>query len=89
MQRLRQLGVVQADVLKKEVTNLLQAGFIFPVENSEWISRGRLRLGRIGEGILQETLFKSGKNPGYRTYPLDAEEYSDSHWDKAAGHLLC
>ena len=30
--------MVQADVLKKEVTNLLQqAGFFFPVENSEWI----------------------------------------------------
>ena len=38
VQRLRQLGVVQADVVKKEVTNVLQAGFIFPVENLEWIS---------------------------------------------------
>ena len=38
VQRLRRLGVIQADVLKKEVTSLFQARFIFPVENSEWIS---------------------------------------------------
>lgn len=38
VQRLRRLGVVQAEVLQKEVTNLLEAGFIFLVEDSEWIS---------------------------------------------------
>ena len=37
-QRLRPLGVVQKEALLKEVKALLGAGFIYPVENSEWVS---------------------------------------------------
>ena len=37
-QKLRRLGVVQRDALLAEVNKLLGAGFIYPVENSEWVS---------------------------------------------------
>ena len=38
VQKLRRLGVIQQDALLKEVRRLLQAGFIYPVEDSEWVS---------------------------------------------------
>ena len=38
MQKLRRLGAVQQDALWKEVDWLLKAGFIFVVEDSEWVS---------------------------------------------------
>ena len=38
VQKLRQLGVIQQDALLKEVRRLLQAGFIYLVEDSEWVS---------------------------------------------------
>lgn len=37
-QKLRRMGVVQRDALLAEVNKLLRAGFIYPVENSEWVS---------------------------------------------------
>ena len=37
-QKLRRLGTVQQDALLTEVKKLLQAGFIYPVEDSEWVS---------------------------------------------------
>ena len=37
-QKLRRLGAVQQDALLLEVKKLLQAGFIYPVEDSEWVS---------------------------------------------------
>ncbi|MCO5593519.1 hypothetical protein L7F22_047533 [Adiantum nelumboides] len=38
VQRLRRLGVVQQNALLSEVRKLLYAGFIYPVEDSEWVS---------------------------------------------------
>ena len=38
VQRLRRLGVVQQNALLSEVKRLLEAGFIYPVEDSEWVS---------------------------------------------------
>ncbi|MCO5606535.1 hypothetical protein L7F22_060723 [Adiantum nelumboides] len=38
VQRLRCLGVIQQDALLAEVRKLLNAGFIYPVEDSEWVS---------------------------------------------------
>ena len=38
VQKLRRLGVIQQDALLKEVRRLLEAGFIYPVEDSEWVS---------------------------------------------------
>ena len=38
VQKLRRLGAVQQDALWKEVDWLLKAGFIFAVEDSEWVS---------------------------------------------------
>ena len=37
-QKLRQLGNVQQEALLTEVRKLTQAGFIYPVEDSEWVS---------------------------------------------------
>ena len=37
-QVLRRMGVVQKDALLAEVNKLLRAGFIYPVENLEWVS---------------------------------------------------
>ena len=37
-QKLRILGIVQQEALLMEVKKLLQAGFIYPVEDSEWVS---------------------------------------------------
>lgn len=37
-QKLRRLGVVQRDALLAEVNKLLGAGFIYLIENSEWVS---------------------------------------------------
>ena len=37
-QKLRRLGIVQQEALLMEVKKLLQAGFIYPVEDSEWVS---------------------------------------------------
>ena len=37
-QKLRRLGTVQKEALLKEVKALLRAGFIYPVEDSEWVS---------------------------------------------------
>ena len=37
-QKLRRMGVIQRDALLAEVNKLLRAGFIYPVENSEWVS---------------------------------------------------
>ncbi|MCO5591661.1 hypothetical protein L7F22_045652 [Adiantum nelumboides] len=37
-QKLRRLGVVKEEALLKEVRKLLLAGFIYPVDNSEWVS---------------------------------------------------
>ena len=37
-QKPRCLGVVQQDALLKEVQKLLKAGFIYPVEDLEWVS---------------------------------------------------
>ena len=37
-QKLRRMGVVQRDALLAEVNKLLQARFIYPVENLEWVS---------------------------------------------------
>ncbi|MCO5591571.1 hypothetical protein L7F22_045558 [Adiantum nelumboides] len=37
-QKLRRLGVVKEEALLKEVRKLLSAGFIYPVDNSEWVS---------------------------------------------------
>ncbi|MCO5560544.1 hypothetical protein L7F22_014159 [Adiantum nelumboides] len=37
VQRLRRLGVIQQDALLSEVRKLLNAGFIYPVEDSEWV----------------------------------------------------
>ena len=37
-QKLRRLGVVQQEALLAEVKKLLQAGFIYPVEDSKWVS---------------------------------------------------
>ncbi|MCO5566852.1 hypothetical protein L7F22_020534 [Adiantum nelumboides] len=38
VQRLRWLGVIQQDALLSEVRKLLQAGFIYLVEDSKWVS---------------------------------------------------
>ena len=38
VQKLRQLGKIKEKALLKEVKKLLQAGFIYPVEDSEWVS---------------------------------------------------
>ncbi|MCO5554912.1 hypothetical protein L7F22_008450 [Adiantum nelumboides] len=38
VQRLRRLGVIQQDALLLEVRKLLNAGFIYPVKDSEWVS---------------------------------------------------
>ena len=38
VQKLRRLGVIQQDALLKEVRKLLAVGFIYPVEDSEWVS---------------------------------------------------
>ncbi|MCO5597414.1 hypothetical protein L7F22_051491 [Adiantum nelumboides] len=38
VQKLQRLGVVQQDALLSEVRKLLQAGFVYPVEDSEWVS---------------------------------------------------
>ncbi|MCO5607626.1 hypothetical protein L7F22_061824 [Adiantum nelumboides] len=38
VQRLECLGVIQQDALLVEVRKLLNAGFIYPVEDSEWVS---------------------------------------------------
>ena len=37
-QKLCRLGVVQQDALLSEVRKLLEAGFIYPVTESEWVS---------------------------------------------------
>ena len=37
-QRLRRLGKVQQEALLTEVTRLSKAGFIYPIEDSEWVS---------------------------------------------------
>ncbi|MCO5611833.1 hypothetical protein L7F22_066092 [Adiantum nelumboides] len=37
-QKLRRLGVVQQEALLSEVNKLLNAGFIYPITNSEWVS---------------------------------------------------
>ena len=37
-QKLRRLGIVQQEALLTEVKKLLQAGFIYPVEDLEWVS---------------------------------------------------
>ncbi|MCO5560520.1 hypothetical protein L7F22_014135 [Adiantum nelumboides] len=37
-QKLRRLGVIKEQALLKEVQKLLAAGFIYPVENFEWVS---------------------------------------------------
>ncbi|MCO5567827.1 hypothetical protein L7F22_021523 [Adiantum nelumboides] len=37
-QKLRRLGVVKEEALLKEVRKLLLAGFIYPVDNLEWVS---------------------------------------------------
>lgn len=37
-QRLRRLGTIQRQVLELEVSKLLQAGFIYPVDDLEWVS---------------------------------------------------
>ncbi|MCO5567404.1 hypothetical protein L7F22_021094 [Adiantum nelumboides] len=37
-QKLRRLGVVKEEALLKEVRKLLSAGFIYSVDNSEWVS---------------------------------------------------
>ena len=37
-QKLQRLGVIQQDALLKELHKLLKAGFIYPVEDSEWVS---------------------------------------------------
>ncbi|RYA73748.1 hypothetical protein DD595_24825, partial [Enterobacter cloacae complex sp. 4DZ3-17B2] len=37
-QKLRRLGVIKEQALLKEVRKILAAGFIYPVENSEWVS---------------------------------------------------
>ena len=37
-QKLRRLGVVQRNALLAEVNKLLKAGFIYVVENLEWVS---------------------------------------------------
>jgi len=34
----RRLNLVILDVVKKEVTKLLQAGIIYPISNSQWVS---------------------------------------------------
>ncbi|MCO5550923.1 hypothetical protein L7F22_004417 [Adiantum nelumboides] len=38
VQRLQRLGVIQQDVLLSKVRKLLHAGFIYPVEDLEWVS---------------------------------------------------
>ncbi|MCO5559388.1 hypothetical protein L7F22_012987 [Adiantum nelumboides] len=38
VQRLQRFGVIQQDALLLEVRKLLNAGFIYPVEDSEWMS---------------------------------------------------
>lgn len=38
VQKLRRLGDLQQEALKNEISRLLAAGFIFPVDNSEWVS---------------------------------------------------
>ncbi|MCO5569091.1 hypothetical protein L7F22_022798 [Adiantum nelumboides] len=38
VQRLRRLGVIQQDALLSEVRKLLNAGFIYPIEDSKWVS---------------------------------------------------
>ena len=38
VQRLRRLGNIQREALHEEVTKLLEAGFIYPVIESEWVS---------------------------------------------------
>ncbi|MCO5604218.1 hypothetical protein L7F22_058381 [Adiantum nelumboides] len=38
VQQLRRLGVIQQDALLSEVRKLLNAGFIYPVEDSKWVS---------------------------------------------------
>ena len=37
-QKLRRLGRIQQEALLTEVKKLTQAGFIYPVEDSEWVS---------------------------------------------------
>ena len=37
-QKLRRMGTVQQNALLSVVKKLLQAGFIYPVEDSEWVS---------------------------------------------------
>ena len=37
-QKLQRLGAVQQDALLREVQKFLDAGFIYPVEDSEWVS---------------------------------------------------
>ena len=43
-QKLQQLGVVQQDALLSKVRKLLEAGFIYPVTESEWVSPGVVRV---------------------------------------------
>ena len=38
VQKLRRLGTIKEQALPKEVLKLLTAGFIYPVENAEWVS---------------------------------------------------
>ena len=38
MQKLRRLGVVQKEAILKEVKALLRVGFIYLVEDPEWVS---------------------------------------------------
>ena len=38
VQRYRRLGPVQTDALRLEITKLVDAGFIIPVHNTEWVS---------------------------------------------------
>ena len=38
VQRLRRLGNIQREALHEEVAKLLEAGFIYPVKESEWVS---------------------------------------------------
>ena len=38
VQRLRRLGNIKREVVHEEVTKLLEAGFIYPIKESEWVS---------------------------------------------------
>lgn len=38
VQKLRRMTTIQRDVLKQEVMKLLEADFIYPVYDSEWVS---------------------------------------------------